>query len=91
MLHYYQDKLQAGTIVECEPVGLLEQHEDDEIDHKVLAMIPGQNVNLDEELLEELKDFISTIFSQYPDMHVSVGPIHPREVALQHIQGLRDV
>ena len=29
--------LPSGTIVECQPVGLLEQIEDGEIDHKVLA------------------------------------------------------
>ena len=33
--------LRSGTIVECEPVGLLEQIEDGEIDHKVLAVLPG--------------------------------------------------
>ena len=85
-----KDPLKAGTIVECEPIGLLEQHEDGEIDHKVVAALPGQNVELDDGLLGELKDFIYTLFSQYPDMHVSVGPLHPRETALQHIQEFRD-
>ena len=33
--------LPSGTIVECQPVGLLEQIEDGEIDHKVLAVPPG--------------------------------------------------
>src|SRR5262245_8044317 len=39
------ERLQAGTIVECEPIGLLEQDEDGEVDHKVLAALPGQDVN----------------------------------------------
>jgi hypothetical protein len=38
--------LKAGSIVECEPSGLLEQDEDGDIDHKVLAAISGQNVEL---------------------------------------------
>lgn len=86
-----KDKLKAGTIVECEPVGLLEQDEDGEIDHKVLATLPGETVDLDEGLLKELQDFIYALFSRYPDMHVSVGPIRPREAAMRHIQKLRDV
>src|SRR6266508_6493389 len=51
------DKLESGTIIECEPVGLLEQGEDGEVDHKVLAAIPGQDVILGPGLLKELRDF----------------------------------
>jgi inorganic pyrophosphatase len=80
----------AGEIVECEPVGLLEQDEDGEIDHKVLAVIPGQHVDLKDELLRELQDFIYAMFSEYPEMHVSVGPIRSREAALRHIQEFRN-
>ena len=85
-----RDGVSAGEIVECEPVGLLEQDEDGEIDHKVLAVLPGQDVVLNAELLTELQSFIYAIFSEYPDMQVHVGPIHSREAALQHIQKFRD-
>jgi inorganic pyrophosphatase len=85
-----KDRLKANTIVECEPIGLLEQDEDGEIDHKVLAVMPGQDVDLDEGLLKELQDFIYALFSQYPDMRVSVGPVHPSEAALNHVQKFRD-
>src|SRR5512139_4154132 len=40
------DQVTAGSIVECEPVGLLLQDEDGEMDHKVLATLPGQDVEL---------------------------------------------
>ena len=45
------DRLAAGTIVECEPIGLLLQDENGEVDHKVLAAIPGQEVVIGQELL----------------------------------------
>lgn len=80
------DKLTSDSIVECEPVGLLLQDEDGEVDHKVLAAIPGQNVVLGQELLQELQDFIYAIFARYPDMQVRVGPILSREAALHHLQ-----
>jgi inorganic pyrophosphatase len=85
-----KDRLKAGTIVECETIGLLEQHEGDEIDHKVLAAMPGQDVETGEELLKELQDFIYSVFAQFQDIQVHVGPILPPEAALQHIQACQD-
>ena len=80
------DKLQSGTIVECEPVGLLLQDENGEIDHKILAVLPGQDAALGQELLQELQEFIYAIFAKYPAMEIRVGPILPREAALNHLQ-----
>jgi inorganic pyrophosphatase len=85
------EKLKSGSIVECDPVGLLEQDEDGEIDHKVLAAIPGQQaVEVGEGLLEELRDFIYAVFAQFPEVRVSIGRILPREAALHRIQEFRD-
>lgn len=86
-----KDKLKAGSIVECEPVGLLEQHEGDEIDHKILASLPGQDVKLGNELLQELQEFILAIFAHFQEVQVRVGPILPLEAALQHIRACQDV
>jgi inorganic pyrophosphatase len=80
------DSLKSGTIVECEPVGLLVQDEDGEADHKVLAAVPGEHVALGQELLQELQDFIYALFAAFPDVSVRVGPILPREAALRHLQ-----
>jgi inorganic pyrophosphatase len=80
------DKVMSGSIVECEPVGLLLQYENGEVDHKILAVLPGQDVTLGPELLQELQEFIYAAFARYPDMEVRVGPILPREAALSHLQ-----
>ena len=85
-----KDSLKPGTIVECEPIGLLEQNEDEEIDHKILAAMPGEDVELTQELLKELQDFIYAVFTEFPEAHVYVGRILPREAALDHIQEFRD-
>jgi inorganic pyrophosphatase len=85
-----KDRLKAGTIVECEPIGLLEQHEGDEIDHKILASLPGQDVELGNELLKELQDFIYAIFAHFQEAHVRVGHILPPEAALQHIRACQN-
>src|SRR5262245_47644795 len=80
------DRVAAGAIVECEPIGLLLQDEAGEIDHKVLAALPGQEVVLGRELLLELQEFIYAIFAEYPGMDVQVGPILSREAALDYLQ-----
>jgi inorganic pyrophosphatase len=80
------EKFTQGSIVECEPAGLLLQDEGGEVDHKVLAVLPGQDLIFGPELLQEFQEFISTIFAGYPDLEVRAGPILSREAALEHLQ-----
>jgi len=80
------DRLEAGTVVDCQPVGLLEQTEEEEIDHKVLATLPGQSADLDQELHEKLRSFIQGVFRAFPDTKVQVGRILPRERALEYLR-----
>lgn len=84
------DKVKSGSIVECEPIGLLEQIEDGQIDHKILAAIPGQSVEAWPELLEELREFIYAVFAHFPEVSISIGRILSRDAALKHIQEFRD-
>jgi inorganic pyrophosphatase len=81
-----KEKLEPGSIVECEPFGMLEQFEGDELDHKVLATLPGQHVESTPELQKELHDFIHSIFRFHPEVQIRVGDILPKETALHHIQ-----
>lgn len=84
-----REKLVSDAIVECEPVGLLLQDEGGEIDHKVLAVLPGQDVRVGQELLQELQEFIQAIFADFPEIKIGVGPILPREAALRHLEESR--
>jgi inorganic pyrophosphatase len=79
-------RLEPGIKVQCEPVGLLEMFEGDEHDHKVLAVLPGENVSFDNGVHEKLKDFIYTIFTRFPEIEVRVGEILPKEAALDHLE-----
>ncbi len=82
------DKVEAGSIVECEPVGLLLQDEGGEMDHKVLAALPGQDATIGPELFEVLQGFLSSIFAS-ADVEIRVGPILPREAAVNYLQNSR--
>jgi len=84
-----REKLKSGTIVACEPIGLLEQYEGDEVDFKVLATLPGEEVQVNQKLHQELEEFIHAIFSGFPDVMLCVGPILPSQAALDHVQANR--
>jgi inorganic pyrophosphatase len=78
--------LKAGTIAQCQPVGLLEQSEDGENDNKVLAVLPGQTVDLDVGLLDTLRNFIYGVFRAFPGTKVRVGEILPKAAAIEYIR-----
>lgn len=81
--------LEGGGTIACEPAGLLEFFEEDELDHKVLAVLPGERASLDEELRTELESFIYGIFKQFPEMQVRVGALLPRDQAVRFIEKWR--
>ena len=56
---------------------------------RVLAAHPGEEVEINPELREELQEFIYSLFAQYPGVNVQVGDIRPRQVALDHNQACR--
>ena len=84
------DDLKSGSIVDCEVVGLLEQVESGEPDHKVLAVVAGQKAVLPDGVFEVLEEFIYAVFSQYPDCVVCVGPIRSRDVVVRYVRESQD-
>ena len=84
------DSLRSGSIVDCEVVGLLDQIESGEADHKVLAVVAGHERVLPDGVFEVLEDFIYGVFSEYPDCAVSVGPIRSRDAAVRYVHESRD-
>lgn len=83
-----REPVSAGSLVECEPIGLLLQDEAGEVDHKVLAALPGQDVVVGAELFQELQGFIDNMFAD-TGLEVRVGPLLPREAALRHLEESR--
>jgi len=79
------NKLKAGSIIECEPQGLLEFFEGSEIDHKILATLPNEVMNIDEKLLEGLKTFTYGVFKAFPEIDIKVGQLLSREKAIAFV------
>jgi inorganic pyrophosphatase len=83
------EPLIAGTTLECDPIGLLEQVEDGEIDHKVLAVPSGASATIDEATIVALKKFISGDFAHIPNKRMEIGRFLGRDAAENYLRQCR--
>jgi inorganic pyrophosphatase len=85
-----EQRLTTGQIVECEPVGLMQQFEDGAEDHNVLAVLPGERATIDARIEDTLSAFSRNVFAHIPGKQMLVGPfLGPRE-AEAHVIAHRD-
>jgi inorganic pyrophosphatase len=80
--------VRSGTIVECEPIGLLEQVEDGEVDHKVLAVPAGDTFDLTE-AEPKLRHFVSHVFAHVPGKQMQIGRLRDRRAAEAYLRSCR--
>lgn len=92
--------LKSGQIVECEPLGLMEQiekswdeskRESEEVDHNVLAVLPGNDQQIvSDEVKARLTDFVLHVFDHICLNKNRVGNFLKKEEALKYIQSCED-
>ena len=82
--------LKTGQIVECEPFGLMEQIEDNQEDHNILAVFPEEGMRIDEEVRNILTEFVIHVFSHIEGKEISVGRFMGKEEAITHIEKCSD-
>lgn len=92
-------ELRSGQVVECEPVGLMEQIETawgkskggiEEEDHNVLAILSSEEIEIDDRVKKKLRDFVSHVFDHLPNKKVRVGNFLDVDSALQYIKKRKD-
>ncbi len=81
-------RLASGAVIECEPVGLIEQIEDGETDHKVLVALPGENPRAGD-ALETLRSFAAGVFAHVPGKSIKLGRLLDREAAEAYLAQCR--
>jgi len=86
-----EQQLKTGSVVECEPIALLEQIEDGEEDHNILAALPGEHSTIDDTTLAIFKDFISHVFDHVPGKKIAMGELRSKNEAIKHIQACKGV
>jgi inorganic pyrophosphatase len=83
-------KLGRGSIIECQPLALLEQIEDNLADHNVLAVPDGESAKIDQEVVTKISEFILHVFDHIPGKQIGVGRVLPVEDALRLISKCSD-
>ena len=81
-----RNALSQGQKVNCEPIGLLEQIEDEQIDHKVLARPVGEDGTVTEVIIETLRDFIEHVFEHLPEKRIAAGAIRDAAFAATYLK-----
>jgi len=91
--------LKKGQIVECEPIGLMEQYEKswdlsksmiEEIDHNVLAVLKGEEKEMTELDKNRLIEFVTHVFDNIQKNKTRVGQFLNRSHAIQYIENHKD-
>ncbi len=65
--------LKSQQIVEVEPIGMFEEIEDGEEDHKIIAVPVGESWDIDEQTQELFKAFTLKVFSHLPNKKKMIG------------------
>jgi inorganic pyrophosphatase len=86
-----KSRLRTGQVVECDPVGLMEQVEDGQEDHNVLAVIRGEEEYLDEATKLALVEFVSHVFDHIAHKAIRAGEFLGREAAVAYVSQHADL
>jgi inorganic pyrophosphatase len=79
------EHLKAGTIIDCVPIGLLEQFEKEEVDCKIISLIESDDFRFEQEHLQQIKRFIFQIFKNYPEVEIKFGEYRDGDYAIEYI------
>jgi inorganic pyrophosphatase len=84
------EPLKTGQIVECNPVGLMEQFEDGKVDHNVLVVIDERKLPPNAEVKRILTEFVTHVFDHIPDKSIHVGRFLDYKDAIEYISSHQD-
>jgi inorganic pyrophosphatase len=88
-------KLKSGQIIECQPIGLMEQLETtinsngSEItnnDHNVLAVIGDEDIVITDEIKKNFSDFTLHVFDHLPHKKNRVGEFLDKNYTVEYIK-----
>jgi inorganic pyrophosphatase len=83
------EHLEVGTMIDCVPIGLLEQFENEEVDCKIIGLIEGDDFEFEREHVQQIKRFILQIFKNHPEVKIRFGEYQDGEYAIQYINQRR--
>ena len=85
-----EKKLETSSVIECEPIGMVEYFEDGQADHKIFVVIRGEEGEITDEIKEKLLDFSARYFEGRLNKNTRVGDFLEKEDALKEIEKSRN-
>jgi inorganic pyrophosphatase len=83
--------LRSGQVVDCDPIGLMEQIEDGKEDHNVLAVIRGEEERLNDRAKQILIEFVRHVFDHVAGKTIQAGAFRDRLAAVEHVSRHKDI
>lgn len=77
-----EKKLEAGSVVECEPIGMTEWFENKQADHKILATLIDEQKEVDDTVKKKINDFATQFIANRSDKQYQSGKYSGRDEAL---------
>lgn len=77
--------LKSCSIIECEPIGMVEYFENEQPDHKILASLKEENSEVNAEVKTKLLEFDSKYYQGRSDKDTRVGDFLDKEEAIKEI------
>jgi inorganic pyrophosphatase len=81
--------LKSQERVVVEPVGMMEQIEEGEEDHKILAVFPEEGLEMTDEIKTSIADFVTHAFDHLKGKKIEVGNFYGKEKAEELIKKSR--
>jgi inorganic pyrophosphatase len=75
-------KLEAESVVEAQPVGMAEWFEGGKEDHKILAVLDGEQCSIDATVKSKLNEFAEHFFDNQPDKEYQSGEFLGKAAAI---------
>lgn len=79
-------KFAHSTVIECEPIGMVEYFEDSQADHKIFVVPKGKEGLVTEEVKKKLLEFDARYFEGQPNKNTNVGDFLGKEAAEAEIK-----
>lgn len=76
-------KLETGSIIECEPIGMAEWFEDAQEDHKILTVLKGEDTDITADMKSKITYFAEHFFDDQPDKKYRMGEFYGKEKAFE--------
>jgi len=78
--------IRVGERVDCVPVGLLEQFENNEVDNKIICVLEDDDFRFEPEHIRRIERFILHIFGKFPEIEIRFGGYKDASHAAEYIR-----